>query len=335
VYYGESGALNEGFSDIWGACVENYAKPSPFNNWLLGEDAVMNGIRSLSSPSVKGQPTTYHGNNWYYGSNYSIYVHTNSGILNYWFYLLTMGGIGTNDNGVNFSVSGIGIDKSSKIAYKMLTSYLTSGSDYSDAQGKSILAAKSLYGNNSTEVTQVANAWNAVGLPTISPSSTAFANQTGGTTYTILNIPDDAVVTWHTNRFTNFKTADNHYVTLSNKDIHWVSASIQIGSTSYTIPGKIFTAKNVDSRDKKEYETFKEYLMSFDSKTHTLNIQFVDKQSNYTVQLYDIISGTPMLKEEILNGEIHWDLSSLPKNVYVVYIYNQNTGKRNIEKILK
>jgi len=28
VYSGESGALNDGFSDIWGACVEYYADPT-------------------------------------------------------------------------------------------------------------------------------------------------------------------------------------------------------------------------------------------------------------------------------------------------------------------
>jgi Zn-dependent metalloprotease len=104
----ESGALNEGFSDIWGACVENYAKPNQFANWSIGEDAVPGSIRSMSSPWVKGHPSTYEGTNWYYDTvteeDLYAYTHRNNGVLNYWFYLLTNGGSGTNDNGASFAV---------------------------------------------------------------------------------------------------------------------------------------------------------------------------------------------------------------------------------------
>jgi Zn-dependent metalloprotease len=41
-------------------------------------------------------------------------VHTNSGVLNHWFYILTQGKTGTNE-GSSYSVNGIGIDKAAKL----------------------------------------------------------------------------------------------------------------------------------------------------------------------------------------------------------------------------
>jgi len=62
VYQGESGALNESLSDIWGAVVEHYAAPEK-SPWLMGED-INFVIRSLSNPNDYNQPDTYLGNMW-------------------------------------------------------------------------------------------------------------------------------------------------------------------------------------------------------------------------------------------------------------------------------
>ncbi len=160
-YSGESGALNEGFSDVFGTTIEFYAKPTS-GNWLIGE--AFSTIRSMSNPNAYGQPDTYHGVNWATGTADYGGVHTNSGVLNYWYYLLTQGGSGTNDNGYTYTVSGIGLTKAAAIAYRTLTVYLTSTSQYADARTWSIQAATDLYGAGSNEVTQVTNAWNAVGV---------------------------------------------------------------------------------------------------------------------------------------------------------------------------
>ena len=69
-------------------------------------------------------------------------MHTNSGVLNYWFYLLVDGGSGTNDNGTAYNVKAIGIDKAQAIAYRTLTTYLVPTSVYKDARIYSIQAAK-------------------------------------------------------------------------------------------------------------------------------------------------------------------------------------------------
>ena len=51
-YQGESGALNESFSDIFGTCIEFYAKPTTAN-WTIGEDFTLPAgsfMRSMSNP---------------------------------------------------------------------------------------------------------------------------------------------------------------------------------------------------------------------------------------------------------------------------------------------
>ncbi len=167
VYQDESGAMNESLSDIFGTCIEFFAD-SVHGDWLEGEDIdIVNhtGLRSLADPKVDQNPDTYKGQYWV--SNPAIDnggVHTNSGPLNHWFYLLSVGGSGTNDNGSVFSVSGLGIDTAAQIAYRMLTVYLTSSSNYADARIGALHAAEDLYGACSNAVIQTSNAMYAIGV---------------------------------------------------------------------------------------------------------------------------------------------------------------------------
>jgi len=104
IYSYESGALNESYSDIFGASVEWFASPAQ-GDWLMGED-IGSPLRSMSDPNAYGDPDTYYGTDWYFGTGDNGGVHTNSGVLNYWYYLLSDGGTGVNDNGDAFNVSG-------------------------------------------------------------------------------------------------------------------------------------------------------------------------------------------------------------------------------------
>jgi len=166
-YSNESGAMNEGFSDIFGTAIEFYSKPATAN-WLIGE--AFYTIRDMSNPNAYGQPDTYLGTNWATGTADNGGVHTNSGVLNFWFYLLSQGGTGTNDKNTAYAVTGIGITKAAAIAYRTLTNYLTPTSQYANARTLSVQAATDLYGATSNEVTQVNNAWNAVGVAaTVTP----------------------------------------------------------------------------------------------------------------------------------------------------------------------
>jgi len=169
-YSYESGALNEGFSDIWGACVEHYAAPNK-ETWMMGEDIDIRdkdnpGLRSLSDPKSKGLPDTYLGENWYTGSSDEGGVHTNNGPLSYAFYLVSEGGEGTNDNGSVYDITGIGIDKAAKIFYRAEAVYSTSSTDYAHLRTYAIQAAEDLYGAGSQEVITTTNAFYAIGVGT-------------------------------------------------------------------------------------------------------------------------------------------------------------------------
>lgn len=166
IYQDEMGALNEGFSDIFGAAVEFYATPANAD-WFIGEDFDLqgNGFRSMSDPKAAQLPDTYHGQYWVFNDVFDNGgVHTNCGVMAHWFYILTDGKTGTNDNGHNYNVTGIGLDSAAQIAYRMLTAYLVPASVYIDARQASIWAAEDLYGSCSDAVLAVSAAWHAVGI---------------------------------------------------------------------------------------------------------------------------------------------------------------------------
>ncbi|RPD48224.1 M4 family metallopeptidase [Paracnuella aquatica] len=175
VYRRESGALNEGFSDIWSACIEAYANLGKAP-WLVGEELTADGygLRTMQNPNAYGYPDTYGGNNWWTvalggctnpndQTNDYCGVHINSSVLNKWFYIITQGENGVNDLGSRYAVSGLGFGKSQDIAY-LTELTLTPNSTFADARETSIAVAAFLYGACSNEVVQVTNAWFAVGV---------------------------------------------------------------------------------------------------------------------------------------------------------------------------
>lgn len=159
IYSSESGALNESFSDIFGTAIEEFARPTDWD-WLMGEEIGVT-IRSMSNPNDFNCPDTYGGDFW---DDVFEEVHTNSGVQNFWYYLLSEGGTGVNDNGDAYTVSAIGIDDASAIAFRNLTVYLTPSSNYEDARFYAIQSAVDLFGGCTFEVEQTANAWYAVGV---------------------------------------------------------------------------------------------------------------------------------------------------------------------------
>jgi len=177
-YNRESGAMNEGLSDIWGAVVEHTYLPNK-QAFSIGEDITLYSpyyLRSMSNPKSAGQPDTYRGLNWIPatvaegcvtpGQNTNDYcgVHTNSGVLNHWYYVLVQGKTGTNDIGKSYSVTGIGFEKAAKIVYRLETNYLTANATYMNARDYGIQAAIDLYGAASAEAIATQDAFYAVGL---------------------------------------------------------------------------------------------------------------------------------------------------------------------------
>ncbi len=164
VYAGESGALNESFSDVFGAAIRWDANPS-VGSWFIGDQIVIPNMagtpfRNMANPNQFQCADTY-GGLWF---NNGDIVHYDSGIQNYWFYLLCQGGSGTNDIGNPFSVTGIPMSDAIQVAYRNLTVYLTANATFADAALYGEQSAVDLFGQCSNEQVQTAAAWYAVGI---------------------------------------------------------------------------------------------------------------------------------------------------------------------------
>ena len=180
VYARESGAMNEGFSDIFAATVEHFAigAGTDLNPdaevWLIRATPSIS-FRSMSNPKSFPffDPDTYNGTFYIDASSSCIPwatpndgcgVHTNSSVLNHWFYILVVGEAGSNDYFEAYDVTGIGMTKGQEIAYLMLRDYLTPNSTFIDARNAGIEVASNLYGSNSAERIAVQDAFYAVHL---------------------------------------------------------------------------------------------------------------------------------------------------------------------------
>lgn len=184
-YRNESGALNESFSDVFGALVEFHTQPNGrdlypgkragYADWLLAEDSevAVAAMRDMRNPSSTvtleanaQQPSKYQGTYWYSGSEDNGGVHINSGVQNFFFYLLCEGGSGDND-GTNYNVTGIGITNAGQVAYRALTVYCTPSTDYAAARTAWLSAAADL---NASWTSVVQAAWAAVGVTGSTPT---------------------------------------------------------------------------------------------------------------------------------------------------------------------
>lgn len=131
LYEGESGALSEAFSDVMGASAEHWLPEtrSAANNVLIGErmDIGGRGVRDMQHPSASGYEDVDHyklrapcrGPN---RGNDFCGVHSNSGIANRAFTLMTLGGV---HEGSRVAVAkGIGWETASKLWYNSFTKLL-------------------------------------------------------------------------------------------------------------------------------------------------------------------------------------------------------------------
>jgi thermolysin len=173
IYQGESGALNEAFSDIMAASAEFFFHPAGSgpgrSDYLLGEDTVRavtpgarDGSRSLENPGLYGQPDHYSRR--YLGSEDGGGVHINSGIANHAFYLAIEGGVNRTSG---LAVQGVGAtnrEQLERVFYRAFTSLLPANATFSTARAATIRAAQDLYGAGSAAERAVTQAWTAVGV---------------------------------------------------------------------------------------------------------------------------------------------------------------------------
>lgn len=172
VYSGESGALNESMSDVFGAMVERSVQGQTGNTWKIGEQCYTPGngtgdaLRYMDNPHAASNngytadDDPDHYSERYTGSGDSGGVHINSGIGNKAFYLLAVGG--THHRGG--SMTGIGADAAARIWYRALTTYMTSSTNFSGARAATLNAAAAIYGTGSTNYNATAQAWSLCGV---------------------------------------------------------------------------------------------------------------------------------------------------------------------------
>lgn len=138
-YWGQSGAMNESISDIIGEIID-HRNPSPGDSptsWALGEDVPgysPDGLRNVQDPTLFESPDKtsspfYVQESHTYPDNDG--VHTNSGVGNHTFYLISQGGSFNGQTITGIDSGDPGLTKSAKL-WVLVDQSLTSGSDYAD-----------------------------------------------------------------------------------------------------------------------------------------------------------------------------------------------------------
>ncbi|HEX9751319.1 MAG TPA: M4 family metallopeptidase [candidate division Zixibacteria bacterium] len=169
-YARESGALNEGYADAFGATVRAYAEGYLPDIWLFGEDSFKPanvGIRYLADPTVGGRPDFYldEGEGWIdvndcdpTPANDYCGVHTNSGVPNKMFYLLS-------DGGTHFgiTVGAIGVYEAFNVLYRASQSHWMPNDGFRDAMQGMCKAGDELDPSGGYKK-QSGLAWAAVGV---------------------------------------------------------------------------------------------------------------------------------------------------------------------------
>ena len=176
--YSEAGALNEGFSDIFGTSTAFFHEPvgsGPLQaSYIQGRDlSVPAGVfgRSLSNPASTRDP-----------DHYSLRViggdpHYNSTIASHAFYLAIEGGTNRTSGQTVQGVGAANRDQIEKVFFRALTTMLPSSSTFALTRATTIQAARDLYGAGGAVERAVTEAWDAVGVqPREAPTATMLPN---------------------------------------------------------------------------------------------------------------------------------------------------------------
>jgi thermolysin len=167
VYRGESGALNEAFSDILATAVEFSAQPPGDGpgraDYRIGEDAVSGGgLRSLEAPAAQGLPDHYDRR--IVGAEDDGGVHANASIASHAYFLAVEGGTNRTSG---LAVTGVGPARRQdveKAFYRAFVYLLPPTATFATARAATLQSARDLYGRGSGVEQALAEAWTAVGV---------------------------------------------------------------------------------------------------------------------------------------------------------------------------
>ncbi len=162
IYMDESGAINEGASDVLMAiCDIHKAGAIDSGTWEVGEDLSIGPLRWMKTPTIDGFSTDHYEER-FLGPEDNGGVHLNSGIFNLYFVLLVEGGVHTRRPGQE--VVAAGIEAAQQIHFRALTMYMNRSTNFAAARVATEMAATDLFGADSAELISVQEAWFAVGV---------------------------------------------------------------------------------------------------------------------------------------------------------------------------
>ncbi len=131
-YWGQSGAINESLADVMGEIVDHRhaGKHDSAGSWTIGEDLPHGAIRSMKTPGRFRQPDRMTSRHYARSRDLDNGgVHTNSGVGNRTFYLISQGG--KQGGRTVHGIDGKALGKSATL-YLAVIQHLVSGSDYAD-----------------------------------------------------------------------------------------------------------------------------------------------------------------------------------------------------------
>jgi Zn-dependent metalloprotease len=166
VYQGQSGALNESMSDVFGSLVKQYllSQTAADADWVIGGGLFTSnvngvGIRSMKAPgtayndTVLGKdPQPAHMRDYVQTSADNGGVHINSGIPNRAFYVTAV------------TIGGFAWEKAGRIWYHTLQNKMGASTQFAEAAFLTHQAAGELYGVGSPEQQAVKAGWADVGI---------------------------------------------------------------------------------------------------------------------------------------------------------------------------
>ncbi len=167
VYMGQSGALNESISDVFGVLIKQYKLKQTADkaDWLIGAGLLARGVNGVALRSMKAPGTAFddpvlgnddqpaHMRDYVHTSDDNGGVHTNSGIPNHAFYLAAT------------AIGGKAWEHAGLIWYETLRDpRLRPTATFTQFARQTESNAIRLYGRDSREHKAVVNAWAQVGL---------------------------------------------------------------------------------------------------------------------------------------------------------------------------
>jgi Zn-dependent metalloprotease len=177
-YEGQSGALNESMSDVFGSMVKQWAlgQSAAEADWLIGAAILAHGFKGRALRDMANPGTAYddpnlgkdqqpgHMKDYVQTEADNGGVHINSGIPNRAF-VLAAKAIG----GDSWEITG-------KIWYHTLTERLTGNADFAKCATETVSVARDLFPEDATIGEKVAKAWVEVGVLEETSPATALAN---------------------------------------------------------------------------------------------------------------------------------------------------------------